>query len=345
MLSIIRFFWVVCGMLLLGSIAYAEGHWKLIESKDGINTYRMTHSGTNVCTFKGVGFIDAKIEIIGEVMRDIPAYPEWMAKFKKTTILKTIDRNTYVFHAILKTPIPFQDRDIVIQNQTKYNYNNGSALLTFWSANNFNYPKQKGYFRITEMEGQYYLEYFGRNKTRITCQYRSDAGGNIPVLLANEIEIKHYPAQTISGLRKMAQKKKYIDAGLASSEHDLIERMLDNKKDVANILKNRIGEYIIDPVLLNMLFEMTTSKKIIDNVYAARSDFAGIRQGMVDLLNVVAEKVHTEQQKQEVDALTAYLAEKEFDTFFSMNKFMRLEFGHLRMYLKLNLDRHTYNLL
>jgi len=198
----------------------------------------------------------------------------------------------------------------------KYNYNNGSALLTFWSANNFNYPKQKGYFRITEMEGQYYLEYFGRNKTRITCQYRSDAGGNIPVLLANEIEIKHYPAQTISGLRKMAQKKKYIDAGLASSEHDLIERMLDNKKDVANILKNRIGEYIIDPVLLNMLFEMTTSKKIIDNVYAARSDFAGIRQGMVDLLNVVAEKVHTEQQKQEVDALTAYLAEKEFDTFF-----------------------------
>ena len=319
---IIRFFWVVCGVLLLGSIACAEGQWELLESKDGIDTYRMTHPGTNVCTFKGMGFVDAKIEVIGEVMRDIQAYPEWMAKFKKTTILKTIDRNTYVFHAILRTPIPFQNRDLVIENQTKYNFNNGTSLISFRSANSFNYPKQEGYFRITELEGQYYLEYFGRDKTRITYQYRSDPGGNIPVYLANEIEIKHYPAQTITGLRKIVHKKKYIDAGLASPEHDMIERMLDSKKDVANILKNRIGEYIIDPVLLNMLFEMTTSKKIVDSVYATRSDFASIRQGMVDLLNVVAEKGHTGQEKQEIDTIIAHLADKEFDTFFSIKKFM-----------------------
>jgi hypothetical protein len=319
---IIRFFLVVCAVLLLDSIAGAEGQWELIESKGGIDTYRMTHSGTAICTFKGVGFVDAKIEVVGEVMRNIQSYPEWMAKFKKTTILKTIDRNTYVFHAILKTPIPFQNRDIVIENETKYNFNNGTALISFRSANSFNYPKQEGLFRVTALEGQYYLEYFGRDKTRITYQYRSDPGGNIPIYLANEIEIKHYPTQTITGLRKIVQKKKYIDAGLASPEHDLIERMLDSKKDVANILKNRIGEYIINPVLLNMLFEMTASKKIVDNVYATRSDFTSIRQGMVDLLNVVAEKGHTGQQKQEIDTITAYLADKEFDTFFYMKKFM-----------------------
>lgn len=319
---IIRFFCVVCGVLLLGSIACAEGQWELIESKNGIDTYKMTHPGTNVCAFKGVGFVDAKIEIIGEVMRDIPAYPEWMAKFKKTAILKTIDRNTYVFNAVLKTPVPFQNRDIVIENQTKYNFNNGSVLLTFRSANSFNYPRQEGLFRVTELEGHYYLEYFGRDKTRITYQYRSDPGGNIPVLLANEIEIKHYPAQTISGLRKMVQKKKYIDAGLTSPEHDLIEQMLDSKKDVASILKNRIGEYIIDPVLLNMMFETTTSKKIVDNVYATRSDFVRIRQGMVDLFNVVTEKGLNGQQKQEIDNIAAYLKDKDFDTFFSMKQFM-----------------------
>jgi len=91
--------------------AAEDGQWELIMSKDGIDTYRMTHPGTDVCTFKGVGFVDAKIEVVGEVMRDILAYPEWMAKFKKTTILKTIDRNTYVFHAIVRTPPPFQNRD------------------------------------------------------------------------------------------------------------------------------------------------------------------------------------------------------------------------------------------
>ncbi|MCX5849247.1 MAG: START domain-containing protein [Deltaproteobacteria bacterium] len=322
MQSIIRLLGIICGVLLLFSIASAEGQWELIKSKDGIDTYRMTHAGTEVCTFKGVGFVDAKIEVIGEVMRDIPAYPEWMAKFKKTTILKTIDRNTYVFHAVIKAPIPYQNRDLVIENQTKYNFNNGSALLTFRSANNFSYPEQNCCLRLTEMEGQYYFEYFGRNKTRVTYQYRSHPGGNIPVGLANEIEIKHYPAITIDGLRKMVKKEKYIKAGLASPEHDMIERMLDSKKDVENIMKNRIGEYIIDPVLLNMLFELAIPKKIVDNVYATRSDFASIRQGMVDLFDVVGDTSLNGQLKQEVDGLAAYLADKKFDSFFSINKFM-----------------------
>lgn len=317
MQSIVRLLGVVCVVLFLFSVAGAEeGQWELINSQDGIDTYRMTHPGTEVCTFKGVGFVDAKIEVIGEVMRDIPAYSEWMAKFKKTTILKTIDRNTYVFHAVLKTPFPYQNRDFVIENQTKYNFNNGSALLTFRSAKDYNFPEQSCCLRLTELEGEYYLEYFGRNKTRVTYQYRSHPGGNIPVGLANEIEIKHYPAITIAGLRKMVQKKKYIDAGLASPEHDMIEHMLDNKKDVANILKNRIGEYIIDPVLLNMLFELTIPKKIVDNVYTTRSDFASVRQGMVDLFDVVGDTNLTGQMKQEVDGLVAYLADKKLDSFF-----------------------------
>jgi hypothetical protein len=71
MQSIIRLLGVVCVVLLIFSTAGAEGQWELIKSKDGIDTYKMTHAGTEVCTFKGVGFVDAKIEIIGEVMRDI----------------------------------------------------------------------------------------------------------------------------------------------------------------------------------------------------------------------------------------------------------------------------------
>ena len=70
---------IVCGVLLLFSVAGAEeGHWELIKSKNGIDTYRMTHPGTEVCTFKAVGFIDARIEVIGEVIRDISAYPEYV---------------------------------------------------------------------------------------------------------------------------------------------------------------------------------------------------------------------------------------------------------------------------
>jgi hypothetical protein len=156
----------------------------------------------------------------------------------------------------------------------------------------------------------------------VTYQYRSHPGGRIPVGLSNEFEIQHYPAITIAGLRKMATKGKYINAGLTTPEHDIIERMLDSKKDVANILKNRMGEYIIDPALLNMMFDLTVSQKIVDNVYAARSDYTSIQQGMIDLLNIVDDAGYTGQMKQELNTITAYLANKEFDSFFSMKKFM-----------------------
>jgi len=314
---------VLCGVLLFFSMAGAQhGQWEFVMSKDGIDTYRMTHPGTNVCTFKGVGFVDAKIEVVGAVIRDIPAYPQWVAKFKKTTILKTIDWNTYIFHAVVRTPYPYKNRDFVIENQTKYNYDNGSALLSFRSANSFNYPEQKGCLRLTELRGEYYFEYFGRNKTRVTYQYRSNPGGNIPVALANEVEIKFYPYITLAGLRKMVKNKKYIEAGLKSPEHQLVERMLDSKKDVVNIFKHRIGEYIIDPILLNMLFELTIPKKIVDNVYTSRSDFASLRKGMVDLFDVIGDTSLTGPMKQEVDGLVAYLADKDLDSFFSIKKFM-----------------------
>ena len=49
MKSIIRLMGIVCGVRLLFSVAGAEeDQWELIKSKNGINTYRMTHEGTKV---------------------------------------------------------------------------------------------------------------------------------------------------------------------------------------------------------------------------------------------------------------------------------------------------------
>lgn len=314
---------VLCGLFVAVSLAGADdGQWQLIGSADGVDTYRMTHPGTEVCTFKGVGFVDAKIEIIGEVFRDIPAYPEWMANCKHAEILKTIDRNTYIIRTVISAPFPYKDRDMVVENQSIYNFENGTALLTFQLAENFDFPEQSCCLRLSDLEGQYYFEYFGRDKTRVTYQYRSDPGGNVAVGLANEFQIKHYPAINIAGLREMVKKKKYVKAGLASPEHAMIERMLDDKKRVSNILKKRVGEYIIDPVLLDMLFEMTTTRRIVDNVYATRSDFESIRQGMMDLLNMVGAKGLAGTQRKEVEDVVAYLSDKPFDTFFSMDKLM-----------------------
>lgn len=319
---IVRFFSVVCGLLLLVSIAGAEGQWELIMSQDGIDTYRMTHPGTSICTFKGVGFVDSNIVIVGEVLRDILAYPEWFYSFKRAKILKKIDRNTYILHAVINTPFPFKNRDAVIEDNALYDFSKGTAMITFRLTKNYNFPQQECCQRLPELDGHFYLEYFGKNKTKVTYQHRFDPGGVVPVNLANAFNGKYYPAVSIAGIREMVKKEKYIKGGLASPEYTSIERMLDNKTIVTNLIKNRIGDIILDPVLLDMVFGMTVPKKIMTNIHTTRADFEVVRQGIVDLFTSVVAKAITGQQKQEVDAIAAYLADKKFDTFFSMNRFM-----------------------
>ncbi len=267
---------ILGGMFVVGSVVAADGKWELIASDDGIDTYRMTHPGTDVCTFKGVGFVDAKMEVVGEVIRDIPAYPEWMAKCKHARVLKHIDRNTKVFYNIINAPFPYKDRDMVVDNQTIYDLENGVADISFGVAKDYSFPEDRRYFRLTEITGKYYIEYFGRNKTRVTYLHRAHPGGNIPVLIANRIEISRYPAINIKGIREMAKKEKYIKAGRQSPEYDLIEKMISKGENVEKVLKNRMGQYIIDPKLLEIVFAQPAAREIADHVYAEGTTFESV---------------------------------------------------------------------
>ena len=305
-----------------------EDEWELLSRDKGIETYRMRHKGTDVQTFKGVAFVDAKIEVVGEVMRDIPNYPKWMHNFKKTEVLKEIDRNTYVFHTVIKTPIIYQNRDLVVENKTTYNFDNGTARLDFWAAKDFKYPEQKGLFRIDMLEGFYVLEYFGRDKTRVSYQFRSNPGGNIPLAAANWVEIRHFPYHTLKGLQRMAKEQKYIDAGRASPEHDLIEKMLDDRSKQEIILRNRLFEYIPDRYLIDTIFSMPEAKQVVDSMYKERATYESIRVAMVNLFQLVGDKMvgqldQNPELKAKLTEMMAHIEPKPFDSFFNIEKFMQ----------------------
>lgn len=304
-----------------------EDEWELLNRTDGIETYRMRHKGTDVQTFKGVAFIDAKIEVVGEVLRDIPNYPRWMHKFKNTKILKEVDRNTFVFWSGVKTPFPYKNRDIVIENETRYNFDNGTAELDFWSAKSYQHPDQKGYFRINLLEGTYLLEYFGRDKTRVSYQYRSDPGGNIPLAIANWAEIRHFPYHTLKALQKVAQEKKYVDSGLASPEYKMIEEMLDDRAKQETILRNRLYEYITDRYLIDTIFAMPEATQVVDHMYENRASYESIRVAMVNLFKLVSENIvgkldDNPELKNTLEGMMSHIKDKDFDSFFDMEKFM-----------------------
>ncbi|MDY6903282.1 MAG: START domain-containing protein [Thermodesulfobacteriota bacterium] len=313
---------LLIGLLLMTTVVHAreqgdQEKWELIRSEEGIDTYRMTLPDTNVCMFKGVGFVDAGIEVISEVVRDIPSYPRWVAACKEARVVKEINRNTIILYNILDVPFPYHNRDVLIASKGIYNLENGTAEILFGGIEDPDLmPENDKYVRLPLLKGRYYFEYFGRHMTRVTYIYMSHPGGNIPLTIANWSELQYYPQINIKGLRKMVKQAKYIEAGRNSPEYDLVERLVASRPDVAKVLKNRSAEFFFDPVLLDLLFDQPMVQAIIDDVHARHTTYESVVDGVTGIFFGFMEM-------DDAPRITAYLKDKSLDQVFSMERLMR----------------------
>jgi len=78
---------IILCLLLLTAVVSAESKWKYIYTRDGIDVFQKSFPGTSVRAFKGIGFVDAKLEVVNAVIRNIPAYPMWVARCKEAIFL------------------------------------------------------------------------------------------------------------------------------------------------------------------------------------------------------------------------------------------------------------------
>ena len=269
-------------LLLLPLVAFSDdGDWEYLYTKDGIDVFRKAIPGKPSHAFKGFGFVDAKLEVIGTVLRDIEAYPRWVARCEKTQLLKDIDFNTKIFYGVVDTPPPFKDRDMVMENDTVYHVEKGTAEIVFRLSDQQLVPPDDKYLRVPELSGEYLLEYFGRDKTRVTFTYRGCPGGNVPVRIADWLESRKYPYINIMGIRKMVREKRYIDAGYRSPDREMIESAAGDINQIGQIFKNRIGDYLVDPQILDVVFDSRMMHDMIRLIYEEKARFESVQQAVM----------------------------------------------------------------
>ena len=263
-------------------IALAE-EWELIYCKDGISGYQRHIPGTDMKEFKADGFVEARMEVIGEVIRDIPSYPQWMAKCKEAVVLKDIDRNTKIFYNEVSVPWPVPNRGVIITNTTKYDLATGRAIIKFKAITSPEYHIKPGRVQITYLEGEYLLEYFGRSMTKVTYRHKASPGGNISTTVAN-FQSKLFPVINIKGLRKMVELQKYKDRGNKCEEYALIENMVKDPSAVKTISRNRISEYFNNKDDLNRIFE---DNRVVSKIIENKASFGSIRHLVVDACKIL----------------------------------------------------------
>lgn len=203
-------------LLLLATVAFAEGGgdtWKLRLVRNEISVYSNKIPGSPIDELKGECVLDAPLEVVAQVMLDVPAYPEWVADCREARKFDCTDLTTCKLYFTLDMPWPVRDRDIVLRSSTEIFMSEGRIVGTVDALSEELVPKQKNRVRITSMYGKWFFERISPDKTAAAFVCWADPAGYVPPFIVNLASLD-IPYRTLLGLKAMVKKEAYIRAAL-----------------------------------------------------------------------------------------------------------------------------------
>jgi hypothetical protein len=203
------------------SFAQDKYQWKLEDTDDDCQIYTSPVAGMAYVAAKTTCTVNARIDVIGFILRDVENFKDWMDDCKDTKMLKVIDDEKDVFIFWLRQHIPLlTDRDVVLK--TDVNITPQKSVIKTVSTNEMPYDPDKGYVRMPSMTTEYTLEWVDKDHTKVTFMINPDLGRGLPKGITNS-QIKKNPFKSIKGLKKMVKVQKYVDGAKTSKYAKLVE--------------------------------------------------------------------------------------------------------------------------
>jgi hypothetical protein len=280
---------LVSGLLMLNP-ASAAG-WVKIKDSSGIKVYERAVPGTELMEYMGVTTIDAKMEVIGEVLRDVPQYNKWLADCYGAQVEKKFSKNDMVIYMVLKPPL-IQERDIVLKDTTVYDYENGKALISFQATDEVKIPLEAKRVRVSIMTGIFQMDYLGRAKTKFIYSLKVDPGGDIPKKVAYAV-MKGYPYDTLKGLKKMVADQKYINAAKGTDEETQINARAVSEATVQKILTIRLMKFVKDKAALGAI--IAASNKGVKEIVSSGGSYPVVEKVTTDIYTRYFEKLSNDK--------------------------------------------------
>jgi ribosome-associated toxin RatA of RatAB toxin-antitoxin module len=205
--------------------------WEFSKEVDGIQIYTKATDNSKIAEFKGVTIVDSRIEVMGMVLRDIPAYPQWMSGCMESRIIEKFDENNLITYYTQETPWLVQNRDVVIKATTQINWDKGLVVVNIQSIEDSRMPPTEKFVRMNEMRGEWRLEYIDRKHTKVTFILKLDPAGAIPSFLVNSGN-NNFQYHTLLNLKQMVKQRKYLDAANQSKDKEMIEKYFHQWRSV-----------------------------------------------------------------------------------------------------------------
>ncbi len=211
--------WVLLVLSVFITVSlHAEEPWNLVKDSDGIKVYSRPVPGSDAKEFKGIAEVNAPLEVIREVFRDIPSFPKWYGFCKEIKLLKQDSQDVRVIYFVLETLGPVKDRDFVVNTKVELDSQAGKLFITMNALKEDLVPRLDKYVRMTDIKGRYEMTRTADDKAEVVYIVKADPAGSIPAFISNIMQ-KDQPFLSLKGLREMVRKDIYYQkAGITRNK-------------------------------------------------------------------------------------------------------------------------------
>lgn len=193
--------------ILIAVPAFSEKPWKRVVNENGIEVYTRGVEDSKFKEFKGIGEVNASIQVIANVLNDIAGMTDWMPNCSTSRLINKISPNHLILYQVIDSPWPVKNRDFIVES--KITITRGKMHRTINAISHPEVPPVKENIRVIDMTGQWILTRIDDKKTHVLYQIKSDPAGKLPAWLVNTAS-KDLPYKAIKGLREMVELDKYL---------------------------------------------------------------------------------------------------------------------------------------
>ncbi|QBZ90942.1 hypothetical protein EPZ47_20300 [Pseudomonas viciae] len=194
---------VLCGLTVLLATASAQAEdWQVTKEKDGIKVSLSEVAGSKYKAYRGVTVMQTTMAKLRALQEDVPGACAWIHECKSQKLLKHEGDKSWTYTQF-NTPWPVTSRDSVLE-VTTVDGADGSLTRNLKGVPTY-VPEEKGFVRVTQVDGFWKFTPKGANQVEVTYQVHTEPGGDVPSWLANKFVVDA-PFNTLKALKERAEK-------------------------------------------------------------------------------------------------------------------------------------------
>ncbi|MCP2073697.1 UNVERIFIED_ORG: hypothetical protein J2Y77_003133 [Pseudomonas lini] len=194
---------VLCGLTVLLATASAQAEdWQVAKEKDGIKVSLSEVAGSKYKAYRGVTVMQTTMAKLRALQEDVPGACAWIHECKSQKLLKHEGDKSWTYTQF-NTPWPVTSRDSVLE-VTTVDGADGSLTRNLKGVPTY-VPEEKGFVRVTQVDGFWKFTPKGANQVEVTYQVHTEPGGDVPSWLANKFVVDA-PFNTLKALKERAEK-------------------------------------------------------------------------------------------------------------------------------------------